>query len=205
MVLEMDASTEFLLYAGVYRLTVLAIGALSIFLGYRLFSQSSAHRSSITASGGGFKLILNDLLPGTYFALFGTIIISIMVWQGMPQLTMNDNGIVAIRGGGLPVDDQTDIDQQWEKLDKLKQPLSEAAEPFSNIARIWQQEKRFGEAVAMARLASTYTTQHKAEYLALFADLLFENGEKGKAITAMQDAVKYDQKYMPQLLEMRNR
>ncbi|MCI5133248.1 MAG: hypothetical protein D3904_17470, partial [Candidatus Electrothrix sp. EH2] len=76
----MSGSTEFLLYVTVYRLSVLAIGALSIYLGFRLFIQppgrtnSTEEASSAAVQAGGFRLRLTNFLPGTYFALFGTVL-----------------------------------------------------------------------------------------------------------------------------------
>uniref|UniRef100_UPI004056FF68 hypothetical protein n=1 Tax=Candidatus Electronema sp. TaxID=2698783 RepID=UPI004056FF68 len=69
----MTASAGFLIYAALYRLTVLAVGALSIWLGFRLFSNAASKKAdgAASAEGGGFKLALTSLLPGTYFALFG--------------------------------------------------------------------------------------------------------------------------------------
>ncbi len=67
----MSDSTVFLLYAALYRLTVLAVGALSIWLGFRLFSNASKNNGaadgSASAEGRGFKLAFTNLLPGTYF------------------------------------------------------------------------------------------------------------------------------------------
>ncbi|MCI5190341.1 MAG: hypothetical protein D3905_11240 [Candidatus Electrothrix sp. AS4_5] len=87
----MTVSAGFLIYAALYRLTVLAVGALAIWLGFRLFNkaESKAYDStgSASAEGGGFKLRLTSILPGTYFALFGTVIISTMLWKGEPQLS----------------------------------------------------------------------------------------------------------------------
>ncbi|WPD21582.1 MAG: hypothetical protein SD837_15400 [Candidatus Electrothrix scaldis] len=87
----MSSSTEFLLYVTVYRLSVLAIGALSIYLGFRLFRDTDRgeglanNAGTASAEGGNFKLTMTSILPGTYFALFGTVIIGIMVWRGEPQ------------------------------------------------------------------------------------------------------------------------
>ncbi len=85
----MTASAGFLIYAALYRLTVLAVGALSIWLGFRLFSTAGSKKAdgSASAEAGGVKLTFTNLLPGTYFALFGTALISVMLWKhGPPQL-----------------------------------------------------------------------------------------------------------------------
>ena len=92
----MTLSTEFLLYVALYRLTVLAIGALSIYLGFRLFHRSpDRHQrrpetASAEVEAGGFKVSMHNVWPGVYFALFGTALIGLMLWQGAPQLTLQD-------------------------------------------------------------------------------------------------------------------
>ncbi|MCL7943688.1 tetratricopeptide repeat protein [Marinobacter sp. ATCH36] len=84
----MDLSTSFLIYATLFRLAVIAAGVLIIVLGYRLFLQGLASRDETDASveGGGFKLTLKNAAPGTSFALFGAVLISVMVIQGSPEL-----------------------------------------------------------------------------------------------------------------------
>lgn len=84
----MGLSTSFLIYATLIRLAVIAAGALIIVLGYRLFLQGLEVRDETDASieGGGFKLSLKNAAPGTCFALFGAVLISVMVVQGSPEL-----------------------------------------------------------------------------------------------------------------------
>jgi hypothetical protein len=208
----MTISTGFLLYVVLYRLTVLAVGALSIYLGFRLFIQSGGdrNRATDTASAdieaGGLKLSLTNFWPGTYFALFGTVLIGLMLWQGTPQLTLKDirettetgtkttNTVEMRSGTDIDLDgasspagpkEQAAADREWAKMDKLGLRLSEAAEPLSNIARIWQSEGRIGEAVAMGRLAYLYGPEiDKAAHLALFAELLEKNGNEQEATEA---------------------
>lgn len=84
----MDLSTSFLIYATLFRLAVIAAGVLIIVLGYRLFLQGLASKDETDAAleGGGFKLTLKNAAPGTSFALFGAVLISVMVIQGSPEL-----------------------------------------------------------------------------------------------------------------------
>jgi tetratricopeptide (TPR) repeat protein len=84
----MDLSTSFLIYATLFRLAVIAAGVLIIVLGYRLFLQGLTSRDETDASieGGGFKLTLKNAAPGTSFALFGAVLISVMVIRGSPEL-----------------------------------------------------------------------------------------------------------------------
>lgn len=204
--------TGFLLYASAYRLTVLAIGALSIYLGFRLFlrppglGSSAESTSSAGVQAGGFRLRVTNFFPGTYFALFGTVLIGLMIRQGPPQLTLKDirestptgsatKSIVGVRDDPrINLDGfrrqastkmQEQLNQEWEKLKKSGMTLSDAAASLSSIARIFQRQNRINEAVAMARLAYLYGPEiDKVTYLILFAELLDENGEMQKGMEA---------------------
>ncbi|MCW5213315.1 hypothetical protein VU04_10450 [Desulfobulbus sp. TB] len=200
----MTVSTGFLIYAALYRLTVLAVGALSIWLGFRLFNKagSKAYDStgSASAEGSGFKLTLTSILPGTYFALFGTVIISTMLWKGEPQLDQKNatettdkgevrSASILTRDSEASLDGKADADRAWDKLNP-NITLKEAAVPLSTIAKSWQQEgKRIGEAVALANLAVQYgKDEDKVKYLDLLAELLRANGNEEKAAEAEQAA-----------------
>ena len=212
----MSGSTEFLLYVTVYRLSVLAIGALSIYLGFRLFvrppgqANSAGEASSAGVQAGEFKLRVTNFLPGIYFALFGTVLIGIMLWQGPPQLKTEDvhektafgekttsraavrrddnihlDGASRQERSDLRAESKVSLDQEWKMLDKPGMIEAETAVPLANIAREWKKEGRLGEALAMARLAYLYGPENdKAAYLSLFADLLEADGKVQDAADA---------------------
>lgn len=197
----MDNSTLFLIYAALYRLTVLAVGALSIWLGFRLFSNAGSKKAegSASAEAGGVKLTFTNLLPGTYFALFGTALISIMLWKhGPPQL--NEKNVVELHGKATVSSEklmraagcQSDLDSvdpEWKKLSQPGMTLTDAAGPLHKIACFYGKENRIGEAVAMAKLAALYGKEEsKAEHLQLLAGLLRANGDEEEAVQAEQTA-----------------
>jgi len=218
----MTLSTEFLLYVALYRLTVLAIGAFSIYLGFRLFhrlpdrNQRGAETASAEVEAGDFKVSMHNFWPGVYFALFGTALIGLMLWQGAPQLTLKDirettatgtktTNIVDVRhdpavrlDGQQPQtasDVETAVEQELEELEKLGLVRAGAAKSLSNLARIWQREGRLGEAVAMARLAYLYGPEiDKAAHLSLFAELLEVNGKVQDAAEARVELEELRQK-----------
>lgn len=202
----MDSQTYFLLYLVIYRLTVLAIGAFSIYLCFRLFSQSGSGQSctpdtaSTDVEAAGFKVSLTNFWPGTYFALFGTVLIGIMLWQNQPQFNrkelvehQKENGSgfktqveeqYRDSGANLNGESQITLEQEWNKLGP-NVTLSEGSRALSNIARILEREKRTGEAVAMARLAYLYgSDRNRIEHLILFADLLEADGNGQAAAEA---------------------
>ena len=82
--------------------------------------------------------------------------------------------------------------------------LQQAAQPLSNIARIWRTEGRTGEALAMARLAVRGEERNPA-YLALYARLLMDSGAKDKALRVMQAAADLDAEYRDELTELQAR
>jgi tetratricopeptide (TPR) repeat protein len=88
----MEVTTAFLLYATLFRLAVIGAGIASIVLGYRLFvtgvSQDKPTAAEVKA--GVVQFVLRNAAPGTVFALFGGVIISLMVTQGNPELVVEE-------------------------------------------------------------------------------------------------------------------
>jgi tetratricopeptide (TPR) repeat protein len=92
----MDITWGFLGYLAAYRLSIIGVGALSIALGYRLFCKglyphSEIESTEFTAKLGESELSLVSAGPGLFFALFGVIVISVMIVQGNPELTLKKN------------------------------------------------------------------------------------------------------------------
>ncbi len=82
--------------------------------------------------------------------------------------------------------------------------LSNSVQALSTIARIWKQQARTGEALAMARLAVNLDKENAAS-LALYAELLLENGNAEDALKVMQAAAENDGAYRKFLAELRKR
>jgi hypothetical protein len=93
-----DLSVNFvdvvLIYLLMSRLAILAAGVVSVFLGYKLFcrgigtSPTSGSDSSIESSVVGAHFLLKNAAPGTVFALFGAILIVVMLIQSSPSVTL---------------------------------------------------------------------------------------------------------------------
>jgi tetratricopeptide (TPR) repeat protein len=88
----MNIQLYFLIYLSLYRLAVIAAGTICIMLGYRMFCkglwpESNTHASEMMAEIKGVKFFLKNAAPGTFFALFGAIIISTMIVLGSPEYT----------------------------------------------------------------------------------------------------------------------
>jgi hypothetical protein len=96
----MDIKTTFIVYLILIRLSIIIAGIISIILGYRLFCigvwpESGPNKSaSFEAKSHGLHFTLKNAAPGIFFALFGVIIISIMITSNMPEFEMiNHNNL----------------------------------------------------------------------------------------------------------------
>ena len=219
----MTISTEFLIYVALYRLTVLTVGALSIYLGFRLFTRTGENQQDQAGAAISedkawkVRFSLTYFWPGTFLALFGTGLIGVMLWQGAPQLTLEDIRESAVQDAlvkkdaeaqgnyildlglcsahPLPPEMQERLSREWENLKQPGLTLEEASVHLGRIARIRQQQGRLGEALAMAQLAYQYGPEsRKAANLALYAELLEANGSMQEAVAAHKELVGLDGK-----------
>jgi len=100
---EINFQLYFLTYLIFYRFMIFFIGILSIVLGYRLFINgfcmpgNSDSGSGVSAKVGGAELSLQNAAPGTCFALFGVIVISIMISKGNPELILENEKFQEIK------------------------------------------------------------------------------------------------------------
>jgi hypothetical protein len=84
---------EALLYLFLSRLLIVAAAITSLILGYRLFARGIQTRpgeagSTIESSVAGVRLTVKNAAPGTAFALFGAILIIVMLIQSSPSVTL---------------------------------------------------------------------------------------------------------------------
>ncbi|MGX9727367.1 MAG: hypothetical protein ACTFAK_08625 [Candidatus Electronema sp. VV] len=166
----MTHESGFLIYAALYRLTVLAVGALSIWLGFRLFSTAGSKKveGSASAEAGGVKLTLTNLLPGTYFALFGTALISVMLWKhGPPQLEQKtvvettDKGEVRSEIQQMRYHNESNLDGPAASREKSGITEAEAAEMMDAIAKLLRKNGNEAGAAQIEQAAESLRRQGK--------------------------------------------
>ncbi|HEY6292309.1 MAG TPA: hypothetical protein VI455_12230 [Terriglobia bacterium] len=81
-----------LLYLFLSRLVIAGAGVVSMILGYRLFARGvQTHAgeagSTIESSFVGARFTVKNAAPGTAFALFGAMLITVMLIQSSPSVT----------------------------------------------------------------------------------------------------------------------
>lgn len=105
-----------------YRIITIVVGLAFAYLGYNLFCRGIFDKAGdLNAAWGNFKLVIKRGTPGTFFALFGTVLIVFSLWKGVnveeikkklpSQLPLN----VEITSG-WPKEDQ---ERFWEAMDKV--------------------------------------------------------------------------------------
>ena len=72
-----------MIYIFFYKIICILSGLLIIFLGYKLFIKGIFTESGeIESNWKDIKLIVKKAAPGTYFVLFGSIIVGMTVFKG---------------------------------------------------------------------------------------------------------------------------
>lgn len=80
----MTVENSIIISLTLYKLVSLLVGLFSIYLGYRLFVKGVwGNSGNLDAEFKGNRLTLKNAAPGTFFALFGVVIISFTLWKGL--------------------------------------------------------------------------------------------------------------------------
>jgi len=222
----MSLFSEFVLYAMTFRLAIIAAGIVSIVLGYRLFTIGTQtggggpQGTTFDASLVGSKFALTNAAPGTFFALFGVILISVMLAQGNPQLNLKDlseseqgaNATGVTLRGSAPTKLE-DAVQKGLEFDKNKdtanavasyeEALTLQATPMNQLAWDYLQQGKAEAALPLARLA-VQLCPDKAPFLDTLAEILLKLGERDEALKWMTKAAALDPKYQAKLTELQH-
>jgi hypothetical protein len=100
----MDNSTIYavITYLIIFRVAIILVGGVSIVLGYKLFvkgillSGNDNPATSIEAKLGGYEISMKNAAPGTFFALFGSIVIGAMILSSPPEVKMEQRSSLPI-------------------------------------------------------------------------------------------------------------
>jgi len=92
----MEISYLFIGYLTIVRVAMIICGIVCIYFGYKLFVAgvgpdiNNINKTAVDAEIMGSRFSIRNAAPGTCFALFGVIIISIMFLTGGPSLTLKN-------------------------------------------------------------------------------------------------------------------
>lgn len=223
----LSLQTSFLIYATLFRLAIVAAGTVSIFLGYRLFRAGflaeAKAGTTVEAHLAGQKFLLKNAAPGTAFALFGVIIVAVMVAQGNPELTMKslplpgggtqDTTDVKLRGPSNPAGSKFDeavekgieYDRQSDLANAVvayEEALRGLATPLNQLAWDYHQLGNDQKALPFARLAVQFCPG-QADFADTLAQVLAKQGQTNEALQWMTKAASLDPKFQSKLADMK--
>jgi len=208
--MDHDLAYAAIIYLASFRLAIIAVGGLSIVLGYQLFAkglfpEQTANSTTFQAELGKTKFSLKNAAPGTFFALFGVIIISMMLLNAPAEVNYSkNNGGETIQGESKA--EPTAVSKESFKMRGAKDNRQLALD-LNALAWVEYDAKNYKKAVAFSRLSlhldagnaklmDTLATmlskveRHKEalEYKIKAASLDVE--KYGKGIQAFRDAAK---------------
>lgn len=172
----MDHTTLYItvFYFLTYRLAILLLGGVSIFLGYRLFikgfDQTGGSGPEMSAKAGKIDLTLKNAAPGIFFAAFGTLITIVILMGSPPQFDVQAKEETAQNGKHAQ-------DRTWTVRSRDAGPLHD---------QLWNEDY----AALMKKAEEIVTaTPDSPDFLDTLASIYFLGGEYEKAETTQKLAV----------------
>lgn len=215
----MTTISAFILYLTIFRLSIIAAGIISIVLGYRLFCKGSNTESetggstTVSAKIGENQFKLANAAPGTCFALFGVIIISVMFFSGSPEMTLeliNDVskerpgsvnkdvedrmsltlrgdescGLIAATKKGRYLEERGETDKA---IQAYQEGVAHVALPMNYLAWLYHSKNDNDKALPLAKMAVRLMPED-ANSLDTLAEIRFSAGEYPEALELMKTA-----------------
>jgi len=190
-----------LIYLALFRLAIIAVGAISIILGYRLFikgvfSVEGGGGAGFEANIAGTKFSLKNAAPGTFFALFGIIVISVMLINSPAEVTssrkINTNGSGQAETSSAA---KTSTTEDWvvrgteDSENKLK-----LAAQLNDLAWDYHDAAKPKEALSFSRFA-VYLAPDNPNFMDTLAEILHAGKDHSEALKYKQKAADLDSKY----------
>ncbi len=230
----MTITSAFILYLILFRIAIIAAGTVSIILGYKLFCKgigsdgNSKNGTDADVKIAGTSIKLKNAAPGTCFALFGVVIISIMFITGGPELTLKtlkDTAKKEFDSGSMTAEGQIELMMRGDGKDALSMATKEGlfyeekkdtikaiaayeaaislmAGPMNNLAWLYLEEGRIEDSLSLSQIA-VQLTPNNANHLDTRAEVLFKSGNYVEALKVMEKAAGLDPLYERKLAKYR--
>lgn len=106
----MELSTHIIFSLISYKITSLLVGCVFAYMGYRLFMSGIwGHAGELETGFGDNRIVIKKAAPGTFFAVFGALIIAITLYKGVEfeNYTSGSKSFVEIaEEGGTDIPDR---------------------------------------------------------------------------------------------------
>lgn len=197
----------FILYVITFRLGIIAAGIIAIILGYRLFCKGvwpdkTKQQTSALLDTGSFKFIIKNGSPGIFFALFGSIIISVMLMQSTPELIVESSdgraskiirgekdivteemNILLLNEKGVNYEEQGDYQNA---LNCYTEAVRMASIPINNLAWRLQERGKYESAIQLAKVAVLMEPE-KDDFLDTLIVSLCKNRQGNEALRIISE------------------
>ena len=213
----MSIEFAFLIYLTLFRLAIIAAGVISIVLGYCLLCRGiwpdggTRQETVVEAKVAGSSFTLKNAAPGTSFALFGVLIISVMFAKGSPEFTLEilhnagivsgtgesgtgmtrlvmrgneDNTVYALTQQGMMYERN---DEREKAFAAYQDALALMAAPMNHLAWLYQKQGKLAKGLPLIRLA-VQLRPDDTNFLDTLAVILCKNGEHSEALRVMERA-----------------
>lgn len=134
-----------LIYLLIIRLATLAIGAMTLYLGYRLLIQQNSLRTnnsntkesgSVSIGTGDTKIEMKNVASGIFFAGFGAFLVSITIIANPPKIELkHTQKSIQEKGSDLVANNQAN--ESLEKITHVEETslIATAASPSNQSRR----------------------------------------------------------------------
>jgi len=96
----MNENHTLMLSLTIYKVVTILAGLAFAFMGYKLFVHGIfTEAGELSTNWENKSLVLKKAAPGTFFALFGTVIVCVSLWRGLTLEPSQEQG--ALGGSGL--------------------------------------------------------------------------------------------------------
>jgi len=180
-----------IIYLALYRVSIIFVGAMSIYLGYKLFvkgitTEPGATGAGVEASFGETRFSMTNAAPGTFFSLFGIIVISVMIVNGPPEVSHNKKYRPHSAGQESAENQENTSQEQWTlRGTNTNQDNTRLGISLNNYA--WDKDEidDTDSALIFAGLAN-YVAPGNADILDTLAELLFKEKRYEEALIYKQ-------------------
>lgn len=143
----MSAGHTLMVSLTIYKVVTIFAGLAFAFMGYKLFIHGIFRQAGeFQTNWENRKLVLKKAAPGTFFALFGTLIVCISLWRGLTFEPSQDQGI---GGSGMFGDGAStggDRSSQSPASEEARQAVLSDVATFNQFGRELELQRQQGTA-----------------------------------------------------------
>lgn len=182
-----------LIYLLTIRLTTLSIGAMTLFLGYRLLiqknhpqsdSQQTNNSGSVLAGVGEAKIEMKNVASGIFFAGFGTFLIIVTIFANPPQIDIKHSEESSKENGKSTHIKTREITARTD----VNQTLKQTARDLHQQAETLQYNGNLKGAYEIEKIAITLQPERDL-YVETAADYAFKNKDCSNAVMYIKQAI----------------